>query len=506
MAITVRPSNTITVDRAELHPDPAADEPGRHRVVPLPDRDPGVPVDPRGQRQPGREHLDRQRAQRFLARTPVCPTVRVRFAIRRWSSWRPRPRAARSARSMDSTSGIGTSGCGGTGRLRPRRRPSRGRLPARGGSRTRRTRSANGTTPTGGDSSRPRPNSTRDTADLRLSYRILSIGTPPSSVNACTCPSRNASCPWVANTRCTDFPGKRQPQREQETLRLTPADRPTDPRNRPQPPRPARGSAGRTPAPGRGRPRRRSPAGAWRRSPAPSSTTPPSRRARRPTGPTPAPRCAAASSGASRSVRNIRRSSALNGSNLRDTRTGVFRGGGTALANACRTVLRCTRCRSASARIDRSSTRASRRITANNSTLDPIPAPSPDEHRTCRVHRRGGARSNRHNAPGVSKVGQVAKATLGSGERAASVQRRGRCVSSSHVLWRFPAARRGAVRSRRCAGPDTTTKERDGTQRVRSDQRPRSRSHRARPTAVRGPSRPRRNSTVAPHPAPVGAA
>jgi hypothetical protein len=46
--------------------------------------------------------------------------------------------------------------------------------------------------------------------------------------------------------------------------------------------------------------------------------------------------------GASRSDRNITSIAALNGSNRGETRTGVFRGGGTADANACRTVRRCT--------------------------------------------------------------------------------------------------------------------------------------------------------------------
>jgi hypothetical protein len=47
-----------------------------------------------------------------------------------------------------------------------------------------------------------------------------------------------------------------------------------------------------------------------------------------------------------------------------------LRGGGTALASACRTVRRCTRCLSASSRIDNPSTRRSRLICSNSSTLD----------------------------------------------------------------------------------------------------------------------------------------
>ena len=48
---------------AQQHPDPVADQPGRDRVVALADRDPGIAVDPRRQRQPGLEHLGRQRPQ-----------------------------------------------------------------------------------------------------------------------------------------------------------------------------------------------------------------------------------------------------------------------------------------------------------------------------------------------------------------------------------------------------------------------------------------------------------
>jgi len=40
----------------------------------------------------------------------------------------------------------------------------------------------------------------------RISGRVRTVGTPPSSVNAAICPSRNASCDWVGNTRCTDRP------------------------------------------------------------------------------------------------------------------------------------------------------------------------------------------------------------------------------------------------------------------------------------------------------------
>jgi hypothetical protein len=46
--------------------------------------------------------------------------------------------------------------------------------------------------------------------------------------------------------------------------------------------------------------------------------------------------------GASRSLRSIASIDALNGSNRGEVRVGVLRGDGIALANACRTVRRCT--------------------------------------------------------------------------------------------------------------------------------------------------------------------
>jgi len=48
----------------------------------------------------------------------------------------------------------------------------------------------------------------------------------------------------------------------------------------------------------------------------------------------------------------------------------TFRCGGTADANAARTVRRCTPCRSANSRIDTFSIRRSRLISSNSSTLD----------------------------------------------------------------------------------------------------------------------------------------
>jgi len=58
------------------------------------------------------------------------------------------------------------------------------------------------------------------------------------------------------------------------------------------------------------------------------------------------------------------------GSSFGATRTGVFRSGGTAFSNACRTIRRCTPYLSARARTDSCSTLSSRRIASNNSTFD----------------------------------------------------------------------------------------------------------------------------------------
>lgn len=61
----------------------------------------------------------------------------------------------------------------------------------------------------------------------------------------------------------------------------------------------------------------------------------------------------------------------MNASSFGARRSGVFRSGGTGDANACRIVRRCTRNRFANAFTDRPSTRATRRISEYNSTLDP---------------------------------------------------------------------------------------------------------------------------------------
>ena len=70
------------------------------------------------------------------------------------------------------------------------------------------------------------------------------------------------------------------------------------------------------------------------------------------------------------SLRSISSMTPLNRANRGEARPGVLRGAGIALANACRTVRRCTRCLAASSRIDNPPTRASRLIAANSSTFD----------------------------------------------------------------------------------------------------------------------------------------
>ena len=74
-----------------------------------------------------------------------------------------------------------------------------------------------------GFSNRSRPNSTRSTAGLRLSYRIFPVGTPPNISNACTCPSRNASVPTLPYAMCT-APRMRQPHHEHVQLQAFSSD------------------------------------------------------------------------------------------------------------------------------------------------------------------------------------------------------------------------------------------------------------------------------------------
>jgi len=78
--------------------------------------------------------------------------------------------------------------------------------------------------------------------------------------------------------------------------------------------------------------------------------------------------------GASRSASNIASMTAFKGSSLGARREERFLSGGSAAANACRTVLLETLCSRARALIDISRTLASRRILANSSTLNSITA------------------------------------------------------------------------------------------------------------------------------------
>ena len=68
------------------------------------------------------------------------------------------------------------------------------------------------------DSARSRPGSTR-TPPISGCRSGSGAGTPPSSRTPSTCPSRNASCPWVANAPVHGLARVRQPQREQLHLR-----------------------------------------------------------------------------------------------------------------------------------------------------------------------------------------------------------------------------------------------------------------------------------------------
>ena len=182
------------------------------------------------------------------------------------------------------------------------------------------------------------PPSTLERVHVALQERLLPLGgeRPVHRLARVRQPQREQEAPWSSPRRSID------PQVGEVDLGLA---------------RRARGSAARTPPPATGPPRPRSPAAAWRRSPAPSSTT--SRSAS----------CSSTSRASTRRavcrcLRGASRSSQQHrvdqppstGSSFGAARTGVFRAGGTALPNACRTVRRCTRCRSASSRIDSPST------------------------------------------------------------------------------------------------------------------------------------------------------
>ena len=66
-----RPVEDPHLGGAELDPHRPADQLRRHRVQTLPDGDPGMPIDPGGQGQPGRERLAGQRPQRRPLQLPV---------------------------------------------------------------------------------------------------------------------------------------------------------------------------------------------------------------------------------------------------------------------------------------------------------------------------------------------------------------------------------------------------------------------------------------------------
>ena len=115
--------------------------------------------------------------------------------------------------------------------------------------------------------------------------------------------------------------------------------------------------------------------------------------------------------GAVRSDRNIASIASTNGSILRDCHRRRAGSGGIAEANACRTVLRCTRWRFANARTDKPSTRESRRICSNSMILD-LTSP-PDSRRIRRPS--GGATQTRQKLPGESQVGPLKPAIPASG-------------------------------------------------------------------------------------------
>ncbi len=74
-------------------------------------------------------------------------------------------------------------------------------------------------------------------------------------------------------------------------------------------------------------------------------------------------------------------------------------------SRACFTVLRCTPCRAASPRTDKPSTRASLRISANNSTRDSIQTSLPPHPSTDAANVESEATNSRHTMPGGSRMG-----------------------------------------------------------------------------------------------------
>ena len=118
-------------------------------------------------------------------------------------------------------------------------------------------------------------------------------------------------------------------------------------------------------------------------------------------------------------------------------RTGGLRGGGVASANANRTVRRCTLCLSASARIDRAPSRASRRILSNCSTLDisfnvlPLPRSPWQTTRTVRRVGRewGQIRASKPLQAGPNQTGTLRRDRS---ERGSPPLARGRPLSRLH--------------------------------------------------------------------------
>jgi hypothetical protein len=203
-----------------------------------------------------------------------------------------------------------------------------------------------------GFSSRSRPSSTRSTAGLRLSYRICPVGTPPNVSNARTCPSRNASDPTLPDAMCTARPecdsritnmcsSNRSPSiTAMKSPKSTSASRPascvcgtvTNRRSNP-----ISTFSSRT---------------MWRI--VDSATTASCSSSNRCHTRRAVCRCFR---GSDRSASNQARTVSSHGPETGRIRVGTFRAGGTASANAARTTRRCTRCRTASSRIDHPSSR-----------------------------------------------------------------------------------------------------------------------------------------------------
>ncbi len=218
----------------QQHPHPAADVAGGHRVLALPHGDPGVPVHPGSQGQPGLERLGRQGRSR---------AARGRSRDRRWRSaarsdgghpWRRTGRGRRSARRSCRPPASGRGGCGGTGHPRPRRHPSHGRPRRRDGSRTRRTRSGTGTHPPvrldpGAAEQHPR--------HRRLQVVVADVDRrdPAELLERVRWPSRNASCAAVAYARWTALPEYDSRSVNRNTWSSPRPARSTDQRSRPPP-------------------------------------------------------------------------------------------------------------------------------------------------------------------------------------------------------------------------------------------------------------------------------